>query len=138
MSGPRSSTRLPSIGITCYPSQGGSGIVATELGLNLARSGYADIGATSIDGLRYFFYEPGGEREVVGFSVLNDGSGKVNPVVPEAVCMVAARARRGAGADRTASRGNRPTAGSPGPDPGRNPGLNQAASPRMMCRVWVG
>jgi N-acetyl-alpha-D-glucosaminyl L-malate synthase BshA len=34
-------TRLPAIGITCYPSQGGSGIVATELGLNLARSGYA-------------------------------------------------------------------------------------------------
>jgi N-acetyl-alpha-D-glucosaminyl L-malate synthase BshA len=34
-------SRLPSIGITCYPSQGGSGIVATELGLNLARSGYA-------------------------------------------------------------------------------------------------
>ena len=34
-------SRLPGIGITCYPSQGGSGIVATELGLNLARSGYA-------------------------------------------------------------------------------------------------
>jgi len=34
-------SRLPTIGITCYPSQGGSGIVATELGLNLARSGYA-------------------------------------------------------------------------------------------------
>lgn len=32
--------RLPAIGITCYPTQGGSGIVATELGLNLARSGY--------------------------------------------------------------------------------------------------
>jgi L-malate glycosyltransferase len=32
--------RLPAIGITCYPSQGGSGIIATELGLNLARSGY--------------------------------------------------------------------------------------------------
>jgi L-malate glycosyltransferase len=34
------SRRLPAIGITCYPTQGGSGIVATELGLNLARSGY--------------------------------------------------------------------------------------------------
>ena len=34
-------SRLPRIGITCYPSQGGSGIVATELGLNLARSGYS-------------------------------------------------------------------------------------------------
>jgi L-malate glycosyltransferase len=34
-------SRLPGIGITCYPSQGGSGIIATELGLNLARSGYA-------------------------------------------------------------------------------------------------
>jgi N-acetyl-alpha-D-glucosaminyl L-malate synthase BshA len=34
-------SRLPAIGITCYPSAGGSGIVATELGLALARSGYA-------------------------------------------------------------------------------------------------
>jgi len=34
-------TRLPAIGITCYPSAGGSGIVATELGLALARSGYS-------------------------------------------------------------------------------------------------
>lgn len=34
-------SRLPAIGITCYPSLGGSGIVATELGLALARSGYA-------------------------------------------------------------------------------------------------
>ncbi len=32
---------MPTIGITCYPSLGGSGIVATELGLNLARSGYS-------------------------------------------------------------------------------------------------
>jgi len=31
---------LPKIGITCYPSQGGSGVVASELGLNLARHGY--------------------------------------------------------------------------------------------------
>lgn len=34
-------SRPPAIGITCYPSQGGSGIVATELGLSLARHGYA-------------------------------------------------------------------------------------------------
>ncbi|MDY0108900.1 MAG: N-acetyl-alpha-D-glucosaminyl L-malate synthase BshA [Candidatus Krumholzibacteria bacterium] len=34
-------TRVPAIGITCYPSQGGSGIIATELGLGLARCGYA-------------------------------------------------------------------------------------------------
>ena len=33
--------RMPSIGITCYPTQGGSGVVATELGLNLARRGCA-------------------------------------------------------------------------------------------------
>ncbi len=33
-------SRLPVIGITCYPSQGGSGIVASELGLQLARRGY--------------------------------------------------------------------------------------------------
>lgn len=33
--------RMPSVGITCYPSQGGSGVVATELGLNLARHGCA-------------------------------------------------------------------------------------------------
>ncbi len=31
--------RMPAIGITCYPDQGGSGVVATELGLNLARHG---------------------------------------------------------------------------------------------------
>jgi len=30
----------PKIGITCYPSQGGSGIVASELGLSLAAAGY--------------------------------------------------------------------------------------------------
>lgn len=34
-----SSGRMPAVGITCYPSQGGSGVVATELGLHLARSG---------------------------------------------------------------------------------------------------
>ena len=34
-------SRLPAIGITCYPSAGGSGVIATELGLNLARSGYS-------------------------------------------------------------------------------------------------
>ena len=33
-------SRLPAIGITCYASQGGSGIVATELGHYLARCGY--------------------------------------------------------------------------------------------------
>lgn len=33
-------SRLPTIGITCYPTQGGSGIIASELGLNLARTGY--------------------------------------------------------------------------------------------------
>jgi len=31
--------RMPCIGITCYPDQGGSGVVATELGLHLARHG---------------------------------------------------------------------------------------------------
>jgi len=31
--------RMPAVGITCYPSQGGSGVVATELGLHLARHG---------------------------------------------------------------------------------------------------
>jgi N-acetyl-alpha-D-glucosaminyl L-malate synthase BshA len=35
----RIATGMPSVGITCYPSQGGSGVVATELGLHLARSG---------------------------------------------------------------------------------------------------
>ena len=34
-----SPTRMPTIGITCYPSQGGSGVVATELGLHLSRRG---------------------------------------------------------------------------------------------------
>ncbi len=31
--------KMPVVGITCYPDQGGSGVVATELGLNLARHG---------------------------------------------------------------------------------------------------
>ncbi|MBK7189361.1 MAG: glycosyltransferase [bacterium] len=31
--------KMPAIGITCYPTQGGSGVVATELGLHLARMG---------------------------------------------------------------------------------------------------
>jgi len=31
--------RMPSVGITCYASQGGSGVVASELGLHLARRG---------------------------------------------------------------------------------------------------
>ncbi|MFH2052349.1 MAG: N-acetyl-alpha-D-glucosaminyl L-malate synthase BshA [bacterium] len=31
--------RMPRVGVTCYASQGGSGVVATELGLNLARRG---------------------------------------------------------------------------------------------------
>ncbi len=31
--------KLPTVGITCYPSQGGSGVVATELGLHLSRIG---------------------------------------------------------------------------------------------------
>ncbi|MCK9995398.1 MAG: N-acetyl-alpha-D-glucosaminyl L-malate synthase BshA [Candidatus Krumholzibacteria bacterium] len=30
---------MPSVGITCYASQGGSGVVATELGLHLSRRG---------------------------------------------------------------------------------------------------
>ncbi|MFT5232398.1 MAG: N-acetyl-alpha-D-glucosaminyl L-malate synthase BshA [Candidatus Krumholzibacteriia bacterium] len=32
-------SKLPTVGITCYPSQGGSGVVATELGLHLSRLG---------------------------------------------------------------------------------------------------
>lgn len=31
--------KLPNVGISCYPSQGGSGVVASELGLHLARRG---------------------------------------------------------------------------------------------------
>ncbi len=31
--------KLPKVGITCYPNQGGSGVVASELGLHLARRG---------------------------------------------------------------------------------------------------
>lgn len=33
--------KLPNVGISCYPSQGGSGVVASELGLHLARRGCA-------------------------------------------------------------------------------------------------
>jgi len=32
--------RLPVVGITCYPTAGGSGVIASELGVLLARSGY--------------------------------------------------------------------------------------------------
>jgi len=38
------------------------------------------IRATSVDGLRYFFYEPDKQRSVVGFAVKNDGSPTINPV----------------------------------------------------------
>jgi hypothetical protein len=38
------------------------------------------IGATEIDGLRYFFYEPKRQRSVVGFSFRNLGSPTTNPV----------------------------------------------------------
>ncbi|MFH1845766.1 MAG: N-acetyl-alpha-D-glucosaminyl L-malate synthase BshA [bacterium] len=50
-------TRLPAIGITCYPTQGGSGIIASELGLNLARSGYEVHFITSAMPLRLQRYE---------------------------------------------------------------------------------
>jgi N-acetyl-alpha-D-glucosaminyl L-malate synthase BshA len=49
--------RLPVIAITCYPSQGGSGIVASELGLNLARRGYEVHFITSSLPLRLKQYE---------------------------------------------------------------------------------
>ena len=31
--------KMPAVGITCYASQGGSGVVASELGLHLSRRG---------------------------------------------------------------------------------------------------
>lgn len=37
------------------------------------------IGMTPIENVRYFFYEPGAERSVVGFSFQNTGSPKINP-----------------------------------------------------------
>ncbi len=49
--------RLPVIGITCYPSAGGSGVIASELGLNLARSGYEVHFITSSVPLRLRRYE---------------------------------------------------------------------------------
>lgn len=50
-------SRLPVIGITCYPSAGGSGIIASELGLNLARSGFEVHFITSQLPLRLRRYE---------------------------------------------------------------------------------
>ncbi|MBK7702080.1 MAG: N-acetyl-alpha-D-glucosaminyl L-malate synthase BshA [bacterium] len=50
-------SRLPVIGITCYPTQGGSGVVASELGLNLARRGYEVHFITSEMPLRLRRYE---------------------------------------------------------------------------------
>lgn len=49
--------RLPVIGITCYPTQGGSGVVASELGLHLARRGYEIHFITSSLPLRLRHYE---------------------------------------------------------------------------------
>ena len=49
--------RLPVIGITCYPTQGGSGVVASELGLSLARRGYEVHFITSSLPLRLKHYE---------------------------------------------------------------------------------
>jgi hypothetical protein len=37
------------------------------------------IVTTELDGLRYFFYQPGGDRSIVGFTFLNDGSPSINP-----------------------------------------------------------
>ena len=49
--------RLPVIGITCYPTQGGSGVVASELGLSLARRDYEVHFITSSLPLRLKHYE---------------------------------------------------------------------------------
>ena len=38
------------------------------------------IEATDIDGLRYYFFEPDQKPAVVGFSLRNEGSPKINPV----------------------------------------------------------
>ena len=38
------------------------------------------IKPTTLDGVRYYFYDPGQGRAVVGFAFLNTGSPKVNPV----------------------------------------------------------
>jgi len=38
------------------------------------------IGATEVDGLRYFFYEPNSQRSLVGFAFQNNGSPNINPV----------------------------------------------------------
>ena len=49
--------RMPVIGITCDPSQGGSGVVASELGLSLARFGHEVHFITSDLPLRLRSYE---------------------------------------------------------------------------------
>lgn len=38
------------------------------------------IKPTALHGLRYYFYEPGDDRAVVGFALQNTGSPKINPV----------------------------------------------------------
>ncbi len=52
-------SRLPTIGITCYASQGGSGIIASELGLLLARTGYEVHFISSSLPLRLHSYQRG-------------------------------------------------------------------------------
>src|SRR3984893_12248385 len=46
------------IGITCYPTYGGSGIVATELGLELARRGHEIPFITYANPIRLSLHRP--------------------------------------------------------------------------------
>ena len=73
-------------GTQAQKTQRFDGLARLALGVAPERDGIREsfrydrsISATDIDGLRYYFYEPGRQRTVVGFSFLNDGSSKVNP-----------------------------------------------------------
>jgi len=62
------------------------GLARLALGVAPERNGIREsfrydrsISATDLDGVRYYFYEPGSRRNVVGFAFLNDGSPTVNP-----------------------------------------------------------
>lgn len=56
------------IGITCYPTYGGSGIVATEIGLELARRGHEAHFITYSNPIRLADGTPGIHYHEVGVS----------------------------------------------------------------------
>lgn len=76
----------PDAGKQVHKPQRFDGLARLALGVAPERDGIREsfrydrsIRSTDIDGLRYYYYEPGRKRNVVGFAFLNDGSSTINP-----------------------------------------------------------